>query len=557
MRASFAAQRIPAGLGVRFERLVCFSSRLAADLQAEGLARLLHRLAQFRALSSLATAHLVCLGIAYESDSTSQSLAQHAIQTFGRPARTRLATEVLQQRGALRVVLLRVDTETGNVSDKASFAAPWIAHSRVLMGKSAPYILEGLARGMPFGMCSSAWPLWSNALRAAADIALLQQMGDKGSSNLPAMKHLAAAWAEAPGRLSGLSSCELHNAHNMKTMNPSVKKMAGRLFAMSNIMKSASFVDGAASAIERLCETTIRRLTIPPPEAEAHDLSMLVDTLYNLSADHHRRSGPSGASTLVGDLKALMSMPLFELRGQVLPHGQVVRVHYCWSEEAQAPCCASAEEASEKAALALTNFHLGSAFDRVTLSRFTNLGKARKRVLMGLAHQGLFFAAAVASASKSVDFLPSGAPAVVEIGTPAEELGAGASDLQTAHRVRCARFVEWLRSPEVRYQLGIAETAEAPAEALTYFFFGREGRPPSVREVLCPETSPIGVALAAAVGARQEGSLANPPTHRMARLCQRGGAFGGALARPWHCSGIRVPFRQAVLELALRVVHLD
>lgn len=167
-----------------------------------------------------------------------------------------------------------------------------------------------------------------------------------------------------------------------------------------------------------------------------------------------------------------------------------MRVHYCWDVEAAAPCCKSQEEAVQKVTVALLNFHTATAFDTVSLSRFTNVAKTRKRLLVGMAHNRLFFSAAAAAASRS-----SGEPIVPEIATPAEELGARAGDLQVTHRTRCARLLAWFRSTEINFQLAIAETCEAPADRLMYAFFGRDRKLPSVAEILDPAASPIGSSL--------------------------------------------------------------
>lgn len=347
-----------------------------------------------------------------------------------------MSTEVLQQRGYVTVSLLQLDRRSGEVVETTVFASQWHAQPMVLMGKSAPVILQGLALGMPFSFCTSAWDEWSAALLASTDYALLQQMGDKGSSNLPAMKHLAAEWGDMARALRDVSSCELHTIQNLKNMNFNAKQSVGRMYSLSNMMKVATFIDGLTACIEQMCSTTIRRLAMPPPAAIKDDMTTLLDTLYDFSAEHHKRSGTRGDSTLLEDLRALAAVPLSELQGQTLadgPDGLQIRAHYCWDAAKQRPCCESEQETIEKATVALINFHCGSAFDRVSLSRFTHVAKARKRLLVGLAHQRLFFGAAAAAASKSVELTGVGEPVVPEIKAPAEELGAGASDYQLKH----------------------------------------------------------------------------------------------------------------------------
>lgn len=302
VRAAFSARKIPAGLGIRYERLVCFMANLLEDLSVQGLLCVLRNCALLRKLPDKDVQHQVFLGLAHESDTTSQTLAQHAIQRVGRPSAARLATEVLQQRGTFYLTLARVNRRTGELLDRCNVSVPWPAKPVVLLGKSAPLILKGLSLGMPFDMCGLQWEAWAGALAAATDSALLLQVGDKGSSNFPAMRHIAAVRRETTKYIRDLSPCELHNLQNLKNMSVSVKQVVGRIYMMSNIMKTATFVDGLCRTIEFICEKSVRRIVSPPPADEANDLRDLLEALYDFDVNHHKRD-TTGESILLKDLK--------------------------------------------------------------------------------------------------------------------------------------------------------------------------------------------------------------------------------------------------------------
>lgn len=303
IRAAFANRSLRAlgGLGVRHERLLCFMANLLRDLSIRGLLTFLRNCAALRRTQSFESQFVVLCGYAHESDGTSQSLAQHAIQKVGRASAGRLATEVLQQRGCFTFVILRISRRTGEVLDRISLSAPWHSPPMVLLGKSSPFILKGLSAGMPFDMGGPLWSSWAAALSAATDLSMLIQVGDKGSSNFPAMRHLAEVWSDVPKGVCDLSSCELHNLQNIKNMNASSKQVVGRMYMMSNIMKTATFTDGLCRSIEAICQTTIKRIVGAPPPGEATDLRDLLDSLYDFSAAHHERS--KGDSVLLKDLK--------------------------------------------------------------------------------------------------------------------------------------------------------------------------------------------------------------------------------------------------------------
>lgn len=243
----------------------------------------------------------------------------------------------------------------------------------------------------------------------------------------------------------------------------------------------------------------------PPPMDQASDIRMLIDAMYSFDALHHMRSGTGSErrkSFLLQVLEALASIPLFGSpeqagsSGSGMQLGGFPRVHCCWDHATGGPCCQSADESAERVAIAHINFHASTAFDKPSLSRFTHVGKARKRLIMGMASERLFLSAAAFAARRSVDPSCVGMPTVPALDARADEVGAGNADMQLVHRTRCSRLCEWLGSRRFYFVLPVAEAVESHIEKLQYCFFGRDKKHSSVGEMLHKQNSPIGESLA-------------------------------------------------------------
>lgn len=58
----------------------------------------------------------------HESDLTAQSVAQHAVQRLGRPSRSRVSTEVMNQQGYLKAELVMID----ELGEERSAQVTWL-----------------------------------------------------------------------------------------------------------------------------------------------------------------------------------------------------------------------------------------------------------------------------------------------------------------------------------------------------------------------------------------------------------------------------------------------
>ena len=550
IRAAFA-QNVPRGLGIKHERLIAFSADLVITMQQKHLQLVLQKLAYFRQSSSASEQHCVIIAYSHESDGTCQQLAQHVLQQVGRPSAQRLPTEVVNQQGTFRIRLARLCKHSGEILDSVMITEPWQCASCVVLEKTSLFILAALERRMPFRLAGSSHALeaWAGALAAASDYTIIDQHSDKGSNNLPAIRHLATTFSEAmPSSLQDVSVCELHVIHNVKASSPHVKFDVGKMYSMRNICRVGSFHQALVKVITHMCHVSVRRLPEPPPEPkEQSDIQRLIAALFDLESDHHRRSG-SRQSFLKTDLQALGDLPLYEMPGQVASSS--LRIHYCFDAETGRACCSSEDETQEKATTAHVNFFCSTAFGDVALSRFTNVGKARKRILLGMCNQRLYLSAIAFAATKAVNADDPEHSVVAKIcAINPDELGSGTSDLQLTHRARCRRMLDWMQSRRFYYNIAISEISESWLELLQYKIFGRDRTHIDLLSMCCPEESPIGVCLRGLTGLLQSWSLDKSGPWRVLALTGWTD-FGSA--------DVRLAARASTLHVAAGIlVHFD
>jgi hypothetical protein len=208
--------------------------------------------------------------------------------------------------------------------------------------------------GIPFMADGTTWDKFMKLVETCVDVFCFGQYGDKGSNNLPAMSHFAAKALMCPRAIADIDSCELHALQSIKSTSPSIKDHVGRMYALSNASKVASFFDGQQAVFEHLCDTTVHRIVAPPPH---DDFRKLADALFDLNGEHHNRRGGQ-KSLLWQDLQQLIRLASFK-GGPGMPGA---RIHYCWNPATSQPCCGSEEETRESTTVAHVNFHLSRSF---------------------------------------------------------------------------------------------------------------------------------------------------------------------------------------------------
>jgi hypothetical protein len=480
----------PKGMGTStWKNLVSFTSRFAESCQQHGLFDLLGRCAAFQALSNTEHVCTCTLGYSHESDSTCQALAQAALQSFGRPATKRLATEVLNQRGSFFVLLQKINRRTGAVVLETTIQHDWHSHSLALLGKTGPFILKALQLGMPFSMGTPAWDDWQVALAASVDVFILDQHGDQGSNNFPAFRHIACTGSEVPRAAMDISCCEIHSIQAIKNSSLEIKEDVGKLFCLSNLCALGSFHHNLISTLFWLAHNTVRRVVGRPPADQSGDVRALFDVLYNFDAPYHQRTG-GRESLLMQDLRLLASIPLYEASAFSFGEELVTRVHFCWDEEEGGPCCQDEEETCERVALGNVNFHGSSAFEKPSLGRFTHVAMARKRIIVGMTSQKLALQAISSCCNKTVESDPQGNAMLPQLSVA--EAGSRTDDQKLTTLSRCKRLSSWLERPSTYFRLPIAEATESILDSLQYEFFGRDRSSIAAEDLLDRSTSPIG-----------------------------------------------------------------
>ena len=84
-----------------------------------------------------------------------------------------------------------------------------------LLGKHAGFVLEGMKRALPLDLKD---PRWRAALRAAADVVILNLRSDMGSNNAPAQRHIGVELEEAlPESLFDVTACEVHVVNRIRS----------------------------------------------------------------------------------------------------------------------------------------------------------------------------------------------------------------------------------------------------------------------------------------------------------------------------------------------------
>lgn len=505
IRSSYL-EKVPRGLGVKHDRLVAFASDLVLHAQAQGLAKLVLRCAQFRACAAADCVNVCMLGYSHESDSTHQSLAQHMLQLAGRPTKQRLRTEIVNQRGTLHLLVMVLRRSSGEVLDEASATFDWHSSSIVIVEKGSRFIARALQLGMPFCLGEAGWEGWRDALDIAFDAVIVDQHGDRGSNNFPAFRHNASILGEAAAVMNDVSTCEIHSLQNMKNSIAQVRFDVGKMFSLSNALKVASYHTSLLNTLYWQAHNTVLRIVARPPAVEQDDLRLLVQALFEVDAPRHQRAGGK-PSYLLGDLQLLCQVPLHGLQG--LAHddeatagisAEVTRIHYCFDESTAGPCCVDDNECFEKIAVAHINTFCSATFDLVSLSRFTSVAKSRKKLILGLMNERMFISAASFCARRVVGGgeNPS-VPTVSAADNRPEEIGSGVDDAHITHRTRLGRLAQWFNSRGFLYSLPIAEATESIIDKMQYDLFGFDGKSIDPLE-FCSEHSPIGAALDALWG---------------------------------------------------------
>eukprot|EP00959_Pyramimonas_sp_CCMP1952_P147196 3080600-Pyramimonas_sp.AAC.3 len=346
---------VASGFSIKPARLRAFSASLVEDMRNFGILRLLWKAARFRRGGR---DHYVVITISHEWDTTKQQMALATAQKLGRPSSRRVGHEVLFQ-GCRLIVTLAMGGEV------YTFKEDLVCKALVLDGKAASYTAAGLQMVKPFDFSSGTV---LQAVAVATDVVIEDLRADKGSTNMPCIKHFAAVLSEnCPTGLPDATFCEMHNSHRIKNTSPDIEPVVGKLFCMSNLMKLAGTVNDMSTRIVQIVERA-DRVEMPAPPGNREKWFQMFDALFDLTGDHHRRKHSSrsstGASWFVDDVDSLLELLNDDPRNDSW-------VHYCFDPASKRPCCRSVHDFRSKLATRLANVFVVPAFPTVTMSRFT------------------------------------------------------------------------------------------------------------------------------------------------------------------------------------------
>lgn len=369
LRLAFMPSPRDIKFGIKPVRLHAFAAALVLDCQQDGLRHLLWQCAQFKAQSSK---NRVVAYVLQDIDGTKQDLAILRLQRLGRPSARRVGVEVLYQSCKLHLMLCSGD-ETAILEE--SFICRPLASS----GKTAPFVVKAIEMCKPFDLEDEQT---LQALACATDVVIEDLRCDKGSNNIPALRHFAATLeSNLSTGISDNTCCEVHVLHKVKTSSPDTVAIVGKLFSLGDLLKLGSVTNGLVDNIERLVDQSLERLEMEAPRANVSRWRQIFDELFDLDASHHKRRSSrtaAGHSQLISDLHELMGMLNDEINSDRW-------VHYCFDRTTRAPCCASLSEAKEKTTVCLINLFATPAFPIVTTSRFTYVLKGLSKVICGRA----------------------------------------------------------------------------------------------------------------------------------------------------------------------------
>jgi len=480
----FKAFKGGANFAIKPARLRTFCATLAGVAQRHGLIRLFYLCARFKAYSPR---HVVSLCISHEFDSTKQDMALEQIQRLGRPSRRRIGCEVMFQHCVLHIVLHSGDEE-------CIFSERWLMSPLVMLGKTAAFVAKcvELRKAIDFTDTDAV-----KAVKTAVDSVVEQIRCDKGTPNLPAIRHFASILEEnVDNGIYESTNCEVHVTNRLKNAAKGVPSIVGKLFSLSNLLKFGSTLDAMIDHVEKIVGQEMRRVEAPPPVDGATQWHDVFDEVFKLSAEYHKRRGssrtPDAASELVSDVSALL---------EVLNDSPTAMVwnHYCWNSATRQPCCQDLQDAQEKMTVRLVNVFVTPAFPRVTMSRFTYVLKALGRVLAGIVTKRIF----PRCFNRGFD---SGTPAAQGDAPDIAEFGAGDTDLSELQGRRAKTVGAWLNSRSTTWEVAISFVTTSVLSELEYAIMPDKGAkaPVLVSTLLDRFTSPIAVCLTAFVRLLQQ-----------------------------------------------------
>ena len=356
-------------LGIKFVRLLCAGADYVEARQRQGLRSIIDN--SKLALSHASGGRLVHLSYSHLWDEV-QVKFNGSKRDKLRATKAATLTQTIVQRGAVSCLLANTEKSTA-----MSFGEYWLCRPLEVQGTDAASIMPALRRSMPTDLLMDDLSAMKKIVESCSSFTFAP-LCDKATGNMLLLRRWGEWWERnLVDQFKGAiwfwpDVCGIHIHHRGKMQVKSLKEHLTRHFSIANLYKQQHIKVSMEEKLESLIAGKgIKRIIGPPPEGVL-TLSTLVDVLFDMDADFHRRS--SGHSQRHTDLSELCKLVNCDMKGEWC--------HHCWDPETSRPCCANVELMNDKIYVAASHALL-AASDRIPAeSRWTHLVGNLKQTLL-------------------------------------------------------------------------------------------------------------------------------------------------------------------------------
>ena len=300
----------------------------------------------------------------------------------------KVATQVMMQSGLLSTY----DMHGGCFALLSS--EEWLCRGHLLAQQTADFILEGMARTMPFFFDNVDDLL---RLRSDGSVVVVCLCCDRASANFRACAWMWQQMNSPVVRrwlLPHIEPCALHGINLVKCRATGAKKLLTTMSSLGCLMRQWRFSNKLRDEILSYVTQKLRVKREPRPDGCSGKAAELVRLLLNKDSmvddEWLYKTTKDGAKVKIQLLQDLEAM------AAALDFGSMDTdeiVHYCYVQEGDEkhalgaspgdPCCESREEAVEKVAVPLIQWFCHRSWEQAAETRWTKSVSLLRRVLTG------------------------------------------------------------------------------------------------------------------------------------------------------------------------------
>ncbi|CAK0875952.1 unnamed protein product [Prorocentrum cordatum] len=375
-RACFLPSKKQCAIGVDHRRLMKAACDIAVTRQLQGFRGSLKRSRDSITDADTRDHRFVHLGFGHLWDEVEVRQAWEPGKRY-RVMRKNVAQPTLIQRSTAQFTLLNRKSDI-----QGHFIEYMIAKPFELQGQKAKHIYPGLLKAIPDELNIVKWSEGSAPASSAVSTFTFQPMADRASANLSILKmwgqcaeDILKERKESTTCFFWPDTCGIHAHHRGKLKLKAVKKHTMRHFSIASANRYRTQLERNIMGVELLVGSNVDCIMQPPPEDVEYTFQLVVDVLFDLSADFHLRKGGADDSQFIKDLKALMPLLNGDMRGERIKH-------YCRHPQTGRPCCNGKSDTIDKLCTGLVHALFGSSDPRPCESRWTNVLMNMKRTLL-------------------------------------------------------------------------------------------------------------------------------------------------------------------------------